>query len=58
MPDGKYRSRFKGAGISKSLGIFNDPIEAAIAWDAEAFAAYGEFAMLNFPEAWFRGEIE
>lgn len=57
IPGGKYRSRFKGAGVSKSLGCFDTAQEAALAWDIEAVKAYGEFAMLNFPEAWFRSGI-
>lgn len=34
----------------KSLGRFNDEIDAAMAYDQAAFAAWGKFAYLNFPE--------
>jgi hypothetical protein len=41
------RIGFKGERIS--LGMFNDPKEAAKAYDKAAIKYYGEFAGLNFP---------
>lgn len=34
---------------SKHIGVFNDPVLAAQAYDAKARELYGEFARLNFP---------
>jgi hypothetical protein len=37
-------------GVRRSLGSFHDEVEAAIAYDDAAYAAFGNFARLNFPE--------
>ena len=37
------------SGINKSLGMFDDKLEAAKAYDIAAKDAYGEFCSLNFP---------
>jgi len=46
---GKWFARLGVSGERRSLGFFDDPIEAAKAYDLAAFAAWGEFAVLNFP---------
>ncbi len=51
---GVNQDRFKavisnGNGGLLHLGSFSDPISAARAYDRAAYAAYGEFAYLNFP---------
>ena len=46
---GKWVAQIGIAGKKRHLGLFDDPIEAAKAYDKAAFAAFGEFAFLNFP---------
>lgn len=45
----KWRAEIRVGGKDKQLGYFNSEIEAARKYDAEAKAAFGEFAFLNFP---------
>jgi len=54
IPNGKFRARMIVGGASKNLGIFDNATDAALAWDEEAHKVHKEFAMLNFPEKWFR----
>ena len=44
-PNGKRKQLY--------LGLFDDPVEAAKAYDREALLRFGEFRCLNFPEGWF-----
>lgn len=45
---GKWQSRIRVNGKTIYLGHFDDPIEAAYAYDAVAKENYGEFARTNF----------
>lgn len=46
---GRWIARINANGQRRSLGCFDDPADAARAYDAAALEAYGEFAWLNFP---------
>jgi len=48
---GRLMAYIKIDGKQRYLGLYDDPIEAAKAYDREAPAAFGEFAVLNFPAA-------
>jgi hypothetical protein len=45
----KWRADIRQNGIKKSLGTFNNPVDAAKAYDAAALQTFGEFARINFP---------
>jgi hypothetical protein len=45
----KWQSRFRAGGQRKSLGYFNDEVQAAVAYDLAARERFGEFASCNFP---------
>ncbi len=44
-----WAARISINGRRRSLGMFEDPADAARAYDAAAKEAFGEFATLNFP---------
>ena len=44
----KYMAHIHPDGKMKFLGYFDDPIEAAMAYDQAAFLYFGEFAKTNF----------
>jgi hypothetical protein len=44
----KWRARIYKEGKIHYLGYYADPVDAANAYDAAAFALFGEFAKLNF----------
>lgn len=47
---GKWRAQIGINGTHFHLGCFNDPIEAAKAYDCAAYSTWKEFAWLNFGE--------
>lgn len=44
----KWRADIRQNGIKKSIGTFNNIVDAAKAYDAAAIQIFGEFARLNF----------
>ena|GEM_PF-2488122 len=46
----KWKAQITGRHGPLRLGLFDDPVEAARAWDRKAIELRGEFARLNFPE--------
>ncbi len=53
----KYVSQIGMNGTRKTIGYFDDEIEAAISYDLKAMEVFGEFAYLNFPALMRRYEI-
>lgn len=47
---GKWVAQISLNSRNKYLGLFEDEISAAKAYDAAAYRASGQFALLNFPE--------
>jgi AP2 domain len=47
-PGGRWRARIRIDGVRVNLGYHDTPEAAALAYDAAALAAWGEYAHLNF----------
>ncbi len=47
--DGKWKAGIRVGGQQTFIGLFDDEIEAAKAYDGKARELFGEFAYLNFP---------
>lgn len=45
----RYMSQIKAFGNSIYIGMFDNPVDAAHAYDSKAIEIFGEFASLNFP---------
>ncbi|MEN6578328.1 MAG: HNH endonuclease [Phycisphaerales bacterium] len=52
----KYRAGIAIDGKPMHIGYYDDPIEAAKAYDRKALELFGEFARLNFPEEAGQGD--
>lgn len=48
--DGKWGASIEVAGKNSRIGTFPNPEDAARAYDAAAYAAWGEDCFMNFPE--------
>lgn len=48
---GRWRATIQIDGRHRHLGLFDDPADAARAYDEAAIAAWGDFARANFVEA-------
>lgn len=48
--NGSYRVRLMSNGKIVHIGVYKDPVEAALAYDEAAKKYHGEFAYLNFPD--------
>jgi hypothetical protein len=53
----KYRAGIAIDGKPMHIGYYDDPIEAARAYDRKAIELFGEFARLNFPDDVRQGSV-
>lgn len=47
---GKWQAQIKCRGKNIYLGLYDDPANAALAYDSKALEVFGDFARLNFPK--------
>lgn len=47
---GRWIAQIQVRSSPRHIGVFDTPLEAALAYDAVAREAFGEFAFLNFPD--------
>lgn len=48
--NGRFLAQISVNGKTQYLGRYNDPVDAALAYDMAARRLHGDFAMLNFPD--------
>ena len=53
----RWRAVIRAGGRTRHLGSFTSEADAALAYDAAARTAYGEFACVNFPRPGERGAL-
>ena len=52
----KWRALIRVEGVQRQLGAFDDPKDAALLYDKEAYRAWGNGCYFNFPELVLRSE--
>ena len=51
----KYLAEIRSHGVKTYIGLFDNPVDAALAYDEAARVIHGEFACVNFPQPGERG---